>query len=200
MRSPLRLLVTAQLCLFIGLLICVLLIPHFLFEANEGGVSNYGTYAKTVLPYTLAFGICGVATIWAARNLGRDDTDSHLRPLLVVLGILYLFVLFSTYPYKLSAFYSNLHHIAGAALVIYSVALGSWLTLFKAHTTTVLALYTVQLIGFLLAVLTFLGAVHVLFVAELLGSTAFGALLIVTMSSSHLRVHATNRHSIATRQ
>lgn len=197
MRSPVRLILLAQLCLFVCVVICVLLIPHFLFESNEGGVSNYGTYAKTIIPYTLGFGICGLLTIRAAVVSAGTHT---VRRLLFILGILYLLVLCSTYPYKHNTLYSNLHHTAGAALVLYTVAYGAWLLVCKPRSVVPLALFTAQLIGFLLAVLTYVSIVHVLFIAELLESTAFGALLVVTTNSDRLRVHAASPHSIATRQ
>jgi len=175
MRSPVRLLLIAQLCLFAGLLICVLLMPHFLFEANEGGVSNYGTYAKTVVPYTLGFGGCGIITIQAALRISRKDTS---RKLLLTLGLLYLFVLLSTYPYKLDGFYHDVHELAGAALVIYTVAFGMWLSLRKTRSTPTLLLFTAQCLSFLLAALTYTRLIHILFIAEFLVSTAFGTLLI----------------------
>lgn len=177
MRSPVRVLLVAQLCLFVCLLLCVLLIPHFLFESNEGGVSNYGTFVKTVIPYTLGFGICGVLTIRAAILVPKQ----RLRLLLIILGALYLFVLLSTYLYKHSVFLDDLHHGAGGLLVLYTVAFGVWLSTFKARSTVTLLLLAVQLIGFLLAVLTFIGVLHVLFIAELLESLAFGALLVVAV-------------------
>jgi hypothetical protein len=178
MRSPVRLLLIAQLCLFACLLLCVLLIPHFLFESNEGGVSNYGTYAKTIIPYTLGFGVCGLLTLRAAVLYPGGNT---VRRMLIILGILYLLVLCSTYPYKLDTLYDNLHQAVGTALVLYTVLLGAWLLVFKAHSVVTLMLFTAQLIGFLLAVCTFFGLIHVLFIAELLESTAFGALLVTVM-------------------
>lgn len=190
MRSPARLLLVAQLSLFMGLFICVLLIPHYLFEVDEGGVSNYGTVAKTIIPYTVGFSACGIITIWAAYSLPRTTTSAkQLRPLLTVLGLLYIFVLLSTYPYKLSTLYNYLHQVAGAAIMLYSVGLGAWLSLFKTRSNTVLLLFAAQLIGFALAVLTHFRVIHILFIAELLESLAFGVLLVssvgVLMNTHH---------------
>lgn len=175
MHSPLRLLLIAQICLLTCLAVCILLIPHFLFEANEGGVSNYGTYARTVVPYSLGFGICGLFTILAALHC---PSTHALRPLLITLGLLYLFVLFSTYPYKQRPFYDTLHHIAGMLLVGYTLAMGTWLALFKVPSVRSRLLFAVQLCGFLLALLTVTGTLHLLFIAELLENTAFGAVLL----------------------
>lgn len=183
MRSPARLLFVSQLCLSIGLFVCVLLMPHFLFESNEGGVSNYGTYTKTVIPYTFGFGICGILTL----RVARISTNRMMHRLLWILGLLYLFVLISTYPYKLDATYDNIHHAAGASLLIYSLGFGMWLSLFRARSIATIALFTAQLIGFLMAILTSLGVLHVLFIAELLSSLAFGVLLTVATAVTEVR-------------
>lgn len=183
MQHVVRLLIIAQLSLFFGLLICTVLIPHFLFESNEGGVSNYGMYAKTIVPYTLGFGICGFATLLAAQSVSKTMVDRMvLYPLLVILGILYSLVLVSTYPYKVSASFDQLHQLAGVLLLAYSVGTGIWLTIFKARSSATLLLFFAQLVGFLLAVATYLGFLHMLFIAELVESTAFGALLVVSVA------------------
>lgn len=179
MYPVVRQLLYGQLALFIGLFLCLLLIPHFLFETNEGGISNYGTIAKTIVPFTLAFGFCGFCTIVAAASLPRTISRyKTLHGALLVLGVCYFLVLSSTYPYKLNRFFDALHVYAGLALIIWEMAFGSWLVWVLPRNRVLIALFTAQWVGFLLAVLTYIGLLHTLFVAQCLMSVAFGLLLV----------------------
>ena len=168
---PKRLIFVAQLSLFAGLIICTLLIPHFLFESNEGGISNYGTYAKTIIPYTLGFGICGLLTVRAALRIPSER--KYLRWSLIILGGLYLLVLLSTYPYKLNSLFDGIHQLVGVALVSYSLILGAWLALKRSRHTATVLLFSVQCIGFVLAALTYFGFTNTLFISEIVGSVSF---------------------------
>jgi hypothetical protein len=179
MHNSVRLLLFAQLSLFFFLFICFMLIPHFLLESNEGGISNYGTYAKTVVPYTLAFGLGGLLTIRAAKSLPkRMSRHQALYWVLSITGGLYLLVLLSTYPYKLNKTFDNIHTYAGFALAVFGMMTAFWFALVLARNFLNLVLLSAQTAGFILAILNYLGYVHLLFVAELLTGTAFGALLV----------------------
>jgi hypothetical protein len=47
--------------------VCVAILPHFLFERNEGGISNYGIHASTAVFYTLAFSLSAGLLLRAAH-------------------------------------------------------------------------------------------------------------------------------------
>jgi hypothetical protein len=172
-----------QISLFGWLLICFLLIPHFLLESNEGGVSNYGLYLKTVVPYTLAFGLGGGLTLRAACLLPTSASYRPLRRTLIFLGVWLLVILLSTYPYKLNNTFNDLHLGAGILLFIAETLLAGWFALVLASDTANRLLWTAQLVGFSLAGLTFFGVLHVLFIAQMLNSAAFGALLVRTVTN-----------------
>lgn len=179
MRSAARLLAYAQLALLLGLAICLILLPHFLFESNEGGISNFGTYAKTIVPFTLGFGACGLLTIWATFSLPRNAKSyKDVRSALLILGVLYLFVLGSTYAYKVNHILDMVHVYASIALVIWNMVFGTWLSLFVVRDSINITLICIQFVAFTLAVLTYVGTVHTLFIAEVLLSAAFGVLLV----------------------
>lgn len=171
-----------QFSLFGFLLICLALIPHFLFESNEGGVSNYGLYARTVVPYTLAFGLCGSLTLRSALVMPKQ-TPSYkaLRGWLAALGILLIAVLVSTYPYKVNDTLNAIHVDAGTALAFLELGLGAWFALGLVRDLKNGALFALQLAGFGLGVLTHFGAIHILFVTELLTSLAFGTIMVRTV-------------------
>jgi hypothetical protein len=170
--------VLAQLTLFLFLFICFLLIPHFLFESNEGGVSNYGTYARTIIPYTIGFGLCGVLTIQAALSLPKEISYRALRRALLLLGILYLLELLSTYSYKQSDVFNNIHVFISALSAVYCMAISIWLALSVARTSVNVLLMLAQCLGFIAAALTYVGYLHILFIAEVFTGAVFGILLV----------------------
>jgi len=176
--EPARLVLLGQLSLFAFLFVCFLFNPHFLLESNEGGVSNYGVYARTIVPYTLAFGGCGVLTLWAARLVPEASREQRqLRLWLALFGLLYLAVLVTTYPYKINHAFDGVHIVAGVVLLVAELAAGAWFALARPRNTANIALLGALLFSFTLAALTFFGRLHILFIAELATSAAFGALL-----------------------
>jgi len=179
-NKAVRYLLLGQVSLFGFTLLCVLLIPHFLLERNEGGVSNYGLYAKTVVPYTLAFGLCGLLTLWSARFIAKEN--KAFKTALASLGILLIAALLSTYPYKINDTFNTIHVDIGIALAFLELGLGAWFALFLARDIKNIVLFAIQLIGFILGILTHFGAIHILFVTELLTSLAFGIILVRTAS------------------
>lgn len=172
-----------QVSLFGFLLVCLLLKPHFLFESNEGGISNYGLYARTIIPYTLAFGLGGLFTVRAALAL-PENTDHYqaLKITLGVLGLLLIVAMFSTYPYKLNAVFNDTHKYTSVLLTFLEVALGVWFAVFLAPNAKNLMILSLQLLGFLTGLLTYFGAIHILFIAEMVTGLAFGALLVRTIA------------------
>jgi hypothetical protein len=178
MRSAAKFILYAQLSLFGFLLLCVFLIPHFLFEANEGGVSNYGTYAKTVIPYTLGLGLCGVFTICASFSVPKEAGRHLLRRALYVLGALYLLELLSTYFYKRSDVFNDIHVYISMAGAVYGTVLSTWLALSVARNTLNNMLLLTQFAGFTAAALTYFEHWNIIFIAESLTTVAFGAILV----------------------
>jgi hypothetical protein len=178
-----RCLIAGQLSLFGFLLVCLLLIPHFLTQHNEGGVSNYGLYAKTVIPYSLAFGLCGILTLRAAWLIPKGTASYKVvKRSLIALGIMFLVVLVSTYPYKVNDTFNTIHIYAGSLLTLLEMLLGGWFALFLARGIWNIVIFAAQIIGIIIGVMTRLNVIHVLFITEMLTSLAFGALLVRTMA------------------
>jgi hypothetical protein len=176
-----RCIVLGQLILFVFLLICLVLMPHFLFESNEGGISNYGLYARTVVPYSLAFGLCGLLTLKAAYYVPRHIAAYQaLRVVLAILGVLFIAVLVSTYPYKINNTFGNIHAYIGLAFTVWELLLGIWFGLFLARNFKNLLLLLVEWVGFVFGILTHANVIHILFIAEILTTCTFGILLMRT--------------------
>lgn len=161
--------------------VSVALHPGFVLKRNEGGMSNYGLHLKTALFYTLALGLLSLYSHRAALLYGKDTRRTKwLRSLLLTYSTVVLCVMVSTYFYTLSVPLKDLHFIFGTALIVV-VGFGSlWMYRQWPPSVGVTALFLVQLAGDALSLLTVVGALHVLFVAEMLSNIGFACLLIRT--------------------
>lgn len=176
-------LIWSQLALvgFIG--VCTLLMPHFLLEHNEGGVSNYGVNARTIVPYSLAFLLCAGLVLQAARSIRPPAPGRvllHLRFVLHAYAGLMLLVLATTYPYKLNATLTDLHDLTAILSFWFETIASGWLFLAGVRGITTASLLAAQVVGFGLSLATLVGAIHLLFIAQMVSGLAFGLLLIIT--------------------
>ena len=170
-----------QFSLLIFLMVCVALHPGFVLKANEGGLSNYGIHQKTFVAYTLALGAPALLSLLAARSItDGESVTRHFRLLLVSYGWIVLLTLLSTYPYSLTTTLRDLHIAFGSVLIVFETLASVWMYRRLGNTRWNLQLLGVQLLGFVLAVLTIFGLLHVLFVTQLLTCGAFAILLVRT--------------------
>jgi hypothetical protein len=181
---PARLVLWSQLSLNGFLLVCLALLPKFLFERNEGGVSNYGVHDRTVVFYTLAFGLSAGLLTAAARSLSVTNKPfTSVKRVFYLLSYLLILVLISTYPYKINQTLDNFHILAGITLFVVELAVSGWFAIFLSRNKINLVLFGLVVSGFTLAFITFAGRLHVLFAAQLLTSLSFGALIIRTTAA-----------------
>lgn len=173
-----RYLLASQLSLFGLLAICTVIMPSFLFKRHEGGASNYGVHATTIVPYTLAFVLCSLCIIRAAYLLADVAHSKRFRYSLYVLAGLFLLVLATTYPYKINNFLDNLHIGTAIVLFYFETGMAIWMALVLLKDKLSIALLAVELIGFFIAFFSLWGAVHILFVAQIITAVSFGALLV----------------------
>ena len=174
-------LILSQLSLLTFLAICTGLLPGFLFSRNEGGMSNYGVHAKTVVPYTLAFLLCTICIGQAARILPR--TTRFLRSFrhgLYAAACLFFLVLITTYPYQTNTLFGDLHLAVTVIIFWFQTALAVWMALIVLKDKLSLIIFALELAGFAMAFLTFLTVIHLLFVAQLITGATFGILLVRT--------------------
>jgi len=174
-----RYLLLSQCSLFLFIGICIGIDPHVLLARDEGGVSNYGVNGKTVAPFTIAFILCGVFVLMAAHIAPVAPTVvERFRCALIILGLLFLLLLITTYPYKLNSTLKDIHVGVGSILLCFEMALGIWMTVVLQRDRVTLPLLLLQSIGFLLAFVTLIGVLHILFISQILASLAFGILLV----------------------
>jgi hypothetical protein len=158
--------------------------PHFLFEKNEGGMSNYAVHLRTVIPYTLAFVSSSAFLVFGANALKNINTSSHdvttFRRGIYVLAVLLFIGLLSTYPYQHSDALTNIHIASALIIFWYDLIFSIWMVLVITKTGVDRGLLLLQFVGFALGLLTDLGALHVLFITQVVTGLAFGILLIRT--------------------
>jgi hypothetical protein len=182
--KPARLVLWSQLSLNGFLLVCLALLPNFLFERNEGGVSNYGVHNQTVVFYTLAFGLSAGLLMAAARSLSATNKSlTAVKRVFYLLGSLFILVLVTTYPYKIDQTLDNFHILAAMMLFVAELVAGGWFALGLAKDRVNLLFFGLYVVGFGLAALTLAGALHVLFISQLLTSLSFGALITRTAAA-----------------
>lgn len=161
--------------------VSVALHPGFVLKRDEGGMSDYGLHLKTAVTYTLALGLLALYSRRAALFYTSSDVRSRrLRLLLQSYSAVVTAVLLSTYFYSLNLGLKDLHFAFGTALIVV-VGVGSlWMYGLWPPSPGVRLLLFVQLFGDALALLTSLGALHVLFAAEIVSNIGFVCLLVRT--------------------
>jgi hypothetical protein len=157
---------------------CTVITPDFLFKPHEGGASNYGVHSTTVVPYTLAFVLCSAFIMRAAHLLAHVARVKRFRYALYVLASLFLTVLVSTYPYKLNSFLDTVHIGIAIVLFYFETGMAIWIGLVLLKDVLSKTLLITEIIGFLTASFSLGGAVHILFVAQVITAVSFGALLV----------------------
>jgi hypothetical protein len=174
-----RYLILSQLSLYVFLGICIVIMPAFVFNHNEGGASNYGVHFSTVAPYTLGFLLSTICIIQSGRLIpGGAKTASRFRQALYVLAGLQLVVLASTYSYKSSLAVDHLHVMSVILTFLFDMVFAGWMIATVLKDKTAVWLFAIEFAGFLLGVGSFIGAIHLLFLAQVVTGLAFGGLLI----------------------
>jgi hypothetical protein len=176
-----QLMVAGEASFLVFTSVCVALHPGFVLKGNEGGLSDYGVHIKTVLPYTLSLGILVLCNLRAAfLYSGADRQTRRLRFLMVAYCSVVGLILLSTYVYTLNGDLKDLHYGLGTLLMVV-VGVGSiWMYRLRPPSATVRIFLVVQIIGDVLNLATALGALHVLFLAEMSSNIGFALILIRT--------------------
>ena len=176
--TPGALILAGQVCFVAFLAVGVALHPGFVLKRDEGGISNYGIHLKTVIPYTLAFVGCAVCSLRAARLYRWSGGVARgLRYLLVTYSSLLLLTLVSTYGYSRDVGLKDVHLAVGVVTVSFELLAAVWMFLQLRGGWDGLFL-VVQVAGSVVAGLTFLGALHLLFLGQAVAAVGFGCLLV----------------------
>jgi hypothetical protein len=171
--------VCGQIFFVVFIAVCVALHPGISLKWNEGGVSNYGIHIKTVVPYTLALALLAIYSRRAAVLYSKSDPITRrLRRVLTAYSAIVIVMLFSTYVYSLNHVLRDIHIGFGTVLITFQSFAAMWmLTLSRSRRLDGVFLVT-QIAGALLALVTIVGVLHFLFLAEMLTNTGFACILI----------------------
>lgn len=177
-RAVTRDVALGQMGFLFFLAVCVALHPGLVLKANEGGMSNYGVHLKTVVPYTLALLSPAVFTQRAtARFHLMSSRQRAFRFLLLTYCVLITLTLLTTYGYTLDTVQRDVHVAVGVVIIVFESAASLWMYgVLRRHREVLV----VQLLGLVLAALTFFGALHVLFLSQILTGGAYAILLVAT--------------------
>jgi len=172
-------LIISQSALVVSLIVCVILIPGFLFAKNEGGISNYGLHLKTVVPYSLGFLIAAFYLLKTALSKEfKLFSKQHLRQPLIGYAAFLILVLITTYGYKTNVFLKNTHITVTILIACFELLAAGWLYSTILRDKINIALLFAQFIGFVMGAATFLGYIHLLFISQLIMIITFGTILI----------------------
>ncbi len=121
MKLAQRYILYGQAGFVIGLLVCIIIKPHGL-TAN-GGISYYGVYRETILPYSLMLLIPAYFFIKTAEIFhGRGQ--QLMRYALTAMGLLTIGILIT--PDSWSNLMDLLHRICGTSLFVLQLLLSGW--------------------------------------------------------------------------
>lgn len=115
-------LVLAQACLLGGLLMCVVLKPHGLI-ANDG-MSYYGTFRRTIVPYAIALLGSGLFS-WRALHWAAPawPAPPYIRGMASLLAAMSAGVVLT--PYSANLVFDWVHTLLGAAVFALQLVLGA---------------------------------------------------------------------------
>lgn len=166
----------SQVSLLGGLLICCLILPSV--ATTGGGVSNFGNHRSTVILYILSFSLSALFLCMAARLLlKRSHSLRRMAALLLLLALLDILVLVSTFPRNINATYFDLHNDLAIILFAYEFALAVWFVVWRASRKIIL-IFLIEFIGSMIGLLTILQFFHLLFVGQAIGGLGFSLLLV----------------------
>src|SRR5579863_3747816 len=161
--------------------VSVALHPGYVLARHEGGISEYGVHLKTAVLYTLAWVVFAGSNMRAARVCrGGCVRSAKVRTLLLTYSAVVFLVLVSTYFYSLDAVLKYIHYGFGAVLVTFMSVAAFWLYRQLTGVTWARATLWVQVLGSAAALLSIVGVLHVLFIAESISNVGCAILLAKT--------------------
>ena len=174
-----RYLLLSQVTLFGCMLICSLIVPGVV--RKEGGASDFGNHASTIVPYILGFLLNVVFMYLAVESMLRlSQKLSYLARCLMFLNFLTLGLLFSTFPRNLSVVYSDIHDWFSIVLFSYEFLLSAWLVI-QQRTSQAVSYLTLQTVGSAIGMFSALKVINLLYVGQFLGSLGFALILLFVL-------------------
>ncbi|HTT59068.1 MAG TPA: hypothetical protein VMF33_03385 [Acidimicrobiales bacterium] len=171
-----------QICFLVFIAVCIAIRPGFVLKRNEGGISNYGPHIQTAFAYTVA--LLGLAEF--SRRAGTffrsavEPNVQRLRRVLYFYCFIVTTMLITSYIYTINDTLRDIHFAFGIVLVLFEVGASWWMfQLFRRFVWDGVFLL-VQLSGSIVSLVTIVGAIHLLFVGEMVTWIGFCGLIVHT--------------------
>lgn len=175
----------SQIILGLCIAACIIIIPHYLFTSNQGGVSNYGTENSTSLLFILGFATVAVGTFVAAIKIPVALVPLRLmRPCLFTISALYGLVLISTIPYKINNAYESLHLFTAFTLFIAIIFFVFYVRFSLIRDKKIECAFIMFCVGLFGGLLTMFEILAILFTGQLICGISFGYILARTLKIS----------------
>jgi hypothetical protein len=177
-RKVIANLVLAQACLLGGLMVCVGLKPKGL-TANDG-ISYYGIFARTVVPYGFALlgsAVCVRRALWWAAP--ASPNPDYLRRVANGLAVMSAGVVLT--PYSANLLFDWVHTMLGAAVFVLQLVLGARLLGWSGGDAWVATFLVTQFLSGVFCAVYVLPKHGWLIQGQLAFQVSFGALLMRTV-------------------
>jgi hypothetical protein len=177
------LVLAGQIVFAAGLATSVAIVPSYVLGAAEGGVSNYGSDRRTVVPFTVSFGGYGTLVAVAAGSVRATMAlATWMTAFLTLLALLLYAVLVTAWIYKRSETLRTFHFASGIALLTYESFLGLWLAVYVDTTWIIWLLWAVMLVADAVCILALKRIFEKLFAGQVTACIAFGAILLIALA------------------
>ncbi len=182
-RQVVQYVIVSQLVFIATIAVCVLIKPSVILDNTA--ISVYGSLPATFAPFVIGLSLVAILFIRAARLLPKTDpTDLMLRRLFIALAVL-IFGLAAT-PLFVNSFFFVAHCAIATVLWLVEMVASSWLVRRTGPNISNTLLLTIQIISFLVMVVSTsqIGLLDLMATAQISSIFAFGILLI--RSIAHL--------------
>jgi hypothetical protein len=174
--SAVRYIIYGQVCFYTGMLACIVLRPRGL--AANNGISYYGVYRETILPYIFALLGCAYFCIKAAEQF-TEPVFKLLKYAFSVIGLLVIGILVT--PDSLSQFMDGLHRACGSSLFVLQLLLSGWFVTRLRYDLWAAGLTAIELAGGIASFIYLSPTQGLLLQAQVVFQLSFGALTIYAL-------------------
>ncbi len=176
-RQAIRFIFFGLLSFFLCLFISVLILPEGLW--TNRGFSYYGDMDATVWLYRLAFLLCGIFLLLAAKALPARMPFAIVRIACWILFPLLVGIVLTTVPNNPAL--ARIHRGIGVTLFIAQLLLDSWLALVVCRDRYSRWLFSLLLLGAVMSLLGVLNIVPYLLESQTIFLLVFGTLLLYSL-------------------
>jgi hypothetical protein len=177
--QALRFIILAQICFLAGLFVAILLKPAGL-SANDG-ISFYGIYTRTIVPYLIS--LLGAAFLyWRAARVLTGPNMKLIKLGLIISAI--LTVVIAATPYSVNSYLGFFHASAGSSLFSLQLLLSFWLVKLLRYDFWAILLLLVEFFAGIFCFIYLSPPQGLLIQFQIIFQIAFGGLLVFSLNSA----------------